>query len=180
MKHMPSRAELLVGLVAIAGAFAAAATMSAAGAPTARADDFTDVINVADADFATAQTDFATALTDFSSANVPAGLTLFLDGADTDLLGAPENLVLGTVDVLTNQSVASELDFSIVQPTSLADALAASQSAVTTAEGFMSQAATLFGAGDYADGLYDSFVGSDYSALSLDYLVIGGAEALGL
>jgi hypothetical protein len=41
----------LVGVAAAAGAFGVAVMMSAATAPTARADDFTDVISEVDADY---------------------------------------------------------------------------------------------------------------------------------
>jgi hypothetical protein len=44
MGHKSSRA-VLVGLGAAVGAFGAAAMISAAIAPTARADDFTDIID---------------------------------------------------------------------------------------------------------------------------------------
>ena len=171
---------MLVGLGAAAGAFAAAATMSAAGAPTARADDFTDVINVVDADLAVGQTDFSNALLDFSSAEVPNGLATFFAGANTDLLGVPEDLLVGTTAVLAGQSVPGGLSFAIAAPTSFADAVSAAQNAVTTGEEFLNQAATLFGGGDYVSGLYDSAVGSDYLALPVEYFFIGGVEALGL
>ncbi len=58
--------------------------------------------------------------------------------------------------------------------------LTASESAITTAEGFMSESATFFGAGDYGDGLYASALGSDCLQLPLDYFIIAGAEAVGL
>jgi hypothetical protein len=180
MEHMQSRAGLLVGLVAAGSAFAAAVTLSAAGAPTARADDFTDVINVVDADLMVGQTDFSNALLDFSSAEIPNGLATLFSGTDTDLLGVPEDLLVGTTAVLTGQSVPGGLSFAIAAPTSFADAVSAAQNAVTTGEGFLNEAATLFGGGEYLSGLYDSAVGSDYLALPLEYFFIGSVEALGL
>ena len=80
-----SRVGILIGLSAAAGVFGVAAMTSAA---TARADDFTDIINAVDGDFTTGQTDFTAAFTDFSS-NVPEGLNAFYSGLDEDLWAAP-------------------------------------------------------------------------------------------
>lgn len=91
-------------------------------------------------------------------------------------MGVPR---LGTIDVLTGQSVPAGLSFGIDAPTSLADAVSAAENAVITGESYFSEAATLFGSGEYASGLYESTVGSDYFALPLEYLFIGGVEALG-
>ena len=51
------RIQILIGLAAAAGAVGAAAMVSTATAPTARADDFTDIITYVDADFADAHKD---------------------------------------------------------------------------------------------------------------------------
>src|ERR1700733_9618197 len=100
------RPGVLVGLAAAAGAFGAAATLSATAAPTARADDFTDVINAVDGDYADGQAAFTTALTDFSSNELGNGLAAFFSGVNDDALSAPNNLLIGTVDLLTNQAVS--------------------------------------------------------------------------
>ena len=47
-----SRTGVLVGLAAAAGAFGVAAMMSAATAPTARADEFSDIVNGVEAELA--------------------------------------------------------------------------------------------------------------------------------
>src|SRR5271166_3881800 len=57
MGNKRSRA-VLVGLDAAVGAVGAAAMMSAATAPTARADDFTDILNGVEGNFAAGQTAF--------------------------------------------------------------------------------------------------------------------------
>jgi len=46
-----SRFGMLIGLAAAAGAFGVAVMMSAVTAPTARADDFSDVISAVDGDY---------------------------------------------------------------------------------------------------------------------------------
>jgi hypothetical protein len=105
-------ARMLIGLAAAVGAFGFAATMSAATAPTARADDFTDVINNADANLAAGQADFRVAATDFSSSDVSGGLAALIDGLDDDFVSPPEQLYIGTVEVLTNAPVYNEVNSS--------------------------------------------------------------------
>src|SRR5271168_493275 len=65
-----SRAATLIGVAAAAGAFGVAAMMSAATAPTARADDLTEIVNAVDGDFANGTADFNTAFGDFSGGDV--------------------------------------------------------------------------------------------------------------
>src|ERR1700677_2547620 len=72
-----SRVGMLIGLGAAAGAFGAAAIMSADTAPTARADDFTDVINAVDAAYSSGQIEFGIADTDFGGSNINDGLAAF-------------------------------------------------------------------------------------------------------
>src|ERR1700689_2795012 len=69
-----SRTGVLVGLAAAAGAFGVAAMISAATPPTARADDFTDIVNAVEAELAFGQAAFTTASTDFGSSDVTDGL----------------------------------------------------------------------------------------------------------
>jgi hypothetical protein len=57
-----SRFGMLIGLGAAAGAFGVAAMMSAATAPTARADAYSDIISAVDGDFAAGEAEFASAL----------------------------------------------------------------------------------------------------------------------
>jgi len=47
-----SRAGLVIGLAGVAGAFGAAALLSAATAPSAHADPYTDIINAVDGGYA--------------------------------------------------------------------------------------------------------------------------------
>ncbi len=86
MDNNRSRSGVLVGLAAAAGAFGAAAMMSAATAPTARADDFTDIVNAAEGELAFGQTAFTTAFTDFGSSDVTDGLQALVNGSYDDLL----------------------------------------------------------------------------------------------
>jgi hypothetical protein len=69
MSAARARSRILVGLAATAGAFGAAGMMSAATAPTARADDFSDIISAIDGDYTEGSAAFSSALSDFGSAD---------------------------------------------------------------------------------------------------------------
>jgi hypothetical protein len=176
MSGTRSRSGILVGLAAAAGAFGAAATLSATAAPTARADDFTDVINAVDGDYADGQAAFTTALTDFSSNELGNGLAAFFSGVNDDALSAPNNLLIGTVDLLTNQAVSGSTawDFPNVGDFSGAEILA--QQSITLGESELTNAAT-----DLADGFYgsaafnDLFGVDDAFVVPLEELFMGAA-----
>jgi hypothetical protein len=85
MGHKTPRAALVV-LGAAVGAFAAGAMMSAATAPAARADAYSDIIADIQAEEAAANTAFANASTDFAGNDEAAGLTQLYIGLDDDLL----------------------------------------------------------------------------------------------
>jgi hypothetical protein len=167
-----SRAGAMVGLVAAAGAFGVAALMSAATAPTARADDFTDVINNVDADLTAGQTDFSAAFSDFGSSNVNDGLAALFSGVDNDFLGAPDELYVGTLDLLANEPVAS---FSIGVPaeTDFASGLSDAETIFAIADTNFADAGTDLSSGDYADAAYFSGVGSVVDLIALQTLIEG-------
>jgi hypothetical protein len=137
MGHKTPRAALVV-LGAAVGAFAAGAMMSAATAPTARADAYSDIIADIQAEEADAHTAFANASTDFANNDEAAGLTQLYIGLDDDLLGVPDDLHVGLVDALTNTPVipASDFEFSFATPASDA-------AAVTEAQTFYTEGVTL-------------------------------------
>jgi hypothetical protein len=174
-------ARMLIGLAAAAGAFGAAAMMSAATAPTARADDYTEILNDIEGMVAAGQADFGQAATDFGSNDVTAGLTLLLDGTDNYLVGVPDDLLVGTVDVLTNDPVQLPVDaFNITPPTDFADALSDAQAAFTAGEADLGTGASDILSGDYGYGAYVETFGSIVAfVLPADELLIGGVEALG-
>src|ERR1700722_6875516 len=105
MDHPRSRSGILVGLAAAVGAFGAAAMMSAATAPTARADDTTVIIDALDTDLAAGQADFTAASTDFGSGGLVPGLAELFDGVNADSLAASETLIYGTLEELTGLPV---------------------------------------------------------------------------
>jgi hypothetical protein len=174
MGDMRSRSGILVGFAAAAGAFGAAAIMSAATAPTARADVYTDTIAAIDLDYSESQTAFDLASTDFSGNDVTAGLTAFFDGVNDDFLAAPENAYIGTVNALTNETFSGGFFYTITQPTDLADAEAIAQNDFTGGETSLAEAALALSDGNYGDAaLLDSYGMNDVFILPLEQLLLG-------
>ncbi len=181
MGHKQSRAAF-VGLTAAAGAFAVATMMSAATAPTARADDFSEIIADIQAEETAASTAFATASTDFTNNDPGDGLTQLFIGLDDDLVGVPNDLQVGTVDALSNATVipASDFEFTFANPVT-------STAAVTEAQGFYTEGTNLattiasLPPTDYADTALDNALSSFYQWIVPDQiLLIGELESLGL
>jgi hypothetical protein len=179
MSDTRSRYGVLVGLTAAVGAFGAAAMMSAAVAPTARADDTTLIIDAINDDFTVGQTDYTAALSDFGSGAFVPGLAEAFDGMNEDSLAAPDNLILGTVEALEGGPITSSLNFDLSVPAGFADASAEAQIYFNTGEDFLSNAAIALSAGDYGAGTYEGLVGIDYtSVVPLEELLLGAAASL--
>jgi hypothetical protein len=176
MSDTRSRSGILVGLAAAVGAFGAAAMMSAAAAPTARADDTTLIIDAIDGDYAGGQADFTAAFTDFGSGDFLSGLALSFDGVDQDSLAATENLLLGTVEAAQGDPITSSLFVGeLSAPDSFADASADAQIFFNEAPGLLSNAAIAFSAGDFSAATDLAFGGSDDYVLALQELLLGAA-----
>jgi hypothetical protein len=171
MGDMQSRFGILVGVAAAVGAFGAAAMMSAATAPTARADDFTDVINAVEGDFTAAQDQFTLAGTDFGGGDVSDGLAAYFTGLDDDLVGAPYNLELGTLDLIANDPVTASLVATIPPVTDFTAGLSEAEGFFSTGATYFSDAATALSAGDYVDASYLDYLGSLYDVASGQVLI---------
>jgi hypothetical protein len=176
-----SRAGILVSLAAAAGALGAALMMSAAIAPNARADDFTDVINNIDANLAAGQADFGIAATDFSSSDVSNGLAALIDGLDDEFVSPPEQLYIGTVEVLTNSPVNNEGEFVLGPESDLAAGVTTAENSFTFGESEFTAAEGYFTGGDYAGAaeLDVSGVNAEF-LVPLESLLLGAAGSLGL
>jgi hypothetical protein len=173
MGEMQSRSGILVGVAAAVGAFGAAAMMSAAAAPTARADDFTDVINSVEGDFTTAQDQFTLADTDFGGGDVNDGLAAYFSGVNDDLLGAPNNLELGTLELIANDPVSASLVATIPSVTDFTAGLSEAESFFSAGASYFSEAATDLSAGDYVDASYLDYLGSLFDVASGQLLIEG-------
>jgi hypothetical protein len=154
--------------------------MSTATAPTARADDLTDIVNAVDGDFTLGQTDITDALTGFSGIEAE-DLNAFYSGVDEYLWAAPTNLEVGTVEALLGEPIHGEIGVDVGLPVDFSSAVSEAQSTFSAGEAEFTDAATALASGDYANAVYDDAVGSlltSYEPVQL--LLIGGAEALGL
>jgi hypothetical protein len=172
------RSHLPVGLVITAGAIGAAAMLSAATAPTARADDFTDVINAVDADYTAGQTEFGIADTDFGSSDVNDGLAALFSGVDDDFVGAPNNLYIGTLELLANDTVTGSLAVSIPTESDFTSGLTAAESLLGVSEAASTTAATDLFSGDYVGAATEDYVVSLYDVASLQVLLEGVVASL--
>jgi hypothetical protein len=171
-----SRAATLIGVAAAAGAFGVAAMMSSATAPTARADDFTDIIAAVDSDFTAGQGDFTTAVADFDSNEFAPGLTTFFEGLDADILTAPNNLALGTVEALQGETLSFTFPFALTTPATFADALTVAQGDVVQGEADLASVATFLGGGSYDTAALELLTGTEaVSVLPLEELLLGAA-----
>jgi hypothetical protein len=178
---MPNKKSRVgIGLVGAVGAFGVAAMMSGAAAPTARADDYTDLIHLVDENLASGQAAFTLASADFGSGDSSDGLAAFFSGVNDDFLSTSNNASAITVEALSNEplnygagdwNVPTELDF--------AHALSDAQYFFGQGEGFYNTAASLLSSGDYGGAAFYDGYGLDYSAiLPLETLILGAAASL--
>jgi hypothetical protein len=167
----------VLGLAAAAGVFGIVAMMSAATAPLARADDFTNIVNAVDGDFAAGQADFSAALSAFSSSDVDEGLAYFFSGVDDDFLSAPDNLSVGTIELLTNEPVTSSIEVDIPPESDFTSAMNYAETVFTNGEADLSAAATALFSGDYAEAAYQDAVGSIGELGALQILLDGAATS---
>ena len=172
------RSQTAAGVALVGIAAAAAAIMAAALAPTAHADDFTDIVSDVEAVLGAGSTDLTNAATDFSAADFDGGLAQTVFGLDDFLVSPEETLLVGSVDALTGTPVFSAADLewpdaSFVPPTDLADTLTDMYNRGGDIEQTFTTAATDFASSDPADGLV-------YTIGALDDLLIGEPEILGI
>jgi len=173
------RIQILIGLAAAAGAVGAAAMVSTATAPTARADDFTDIITYVDADFADGQFNLTTAFSDFSGGDFVAGLTSLFQGVDDDVLGAPDNLLIGTVEALAGEPLGGPLPYDLGAEANFAGGLADAENDFSYAVVNLEDIPAELAAGDYGVATYDVLIGADYASIApLEELILGAAASL--
>jgi hypothetical protein len=184
MSDTRSRSGILVGVAAAAGAFGAAAMMSAAVAPTARADDYTEIVANIDTLLSDGQNAFTAADTDFAGNEIAAGLQSFFNGVDDDSVGVPDTALLGTLQALAGDAIEgpSNFDFnSTAAPADFADAVSEAQGTYTLGEDYFNDAAASFFSGDYVDAFRVAEFGSiDAFVYPAQLLFVGAVEASGL
>jgi hypothetical protein len=180
MDSNKSRTGMLLGLAAAAAAFGVAAMTSTASAAIAHADDFTDIVTYVDADLADGQFNLTTALSDFSSGDFVPGLTSLFQGVDDDVLAAPDNLLIGTVEALTGVPLGGPLPYDLGVPTDFADQLTYAEQTFTGAVvGDFGDIPAELAAGDYGVATYDVLLGADFASIApLEDLILGVAASL--
>jgi hypothetical protein len=179
MSDTRSRSGILIAVAAAAGAFGAAALMSAATAPTARADDYTELINSLNEDFGFGQTAFTAASADFAGGNFTGGLAAFFTGVNDDVLSPSNNVLTATVDALSGEPFnAGAIEWNISAEPDFATALTDAQYEFNYGQGYYATAASDLASGDYSGAAsYDGY-GLDYSAiLPLEALILGAAAS---
>jgi hypothetical protein len=173
------RAATLIGVAAAAGAIGVAAMISAATAPTARADDFSELVNDLNLDYSYGQTAFTTAFADFSSDQFVPGIERLLSGVDDYTLSADNTLLIGAAEVLQGDPINSTESFGFIIPASYADAVTTAQSFFTGAETDLGLVASEFASGNYVNGTVEVTLALDYSSiLPLEELLLGALASL--
>jgi hypothetical protein len=168
-----SRTGLLISLGAAAGAFGVAATMSAVSAPTARADDFSDIITQVEDDFGFGQTAFNSAESTFAT-DPSAGLTDLVDGINDDFLSAPQDFLAGTSEAADNETLGFVGSWDLATPSSFSEGLAAAEDDLEDALTLDSAGIQELARGDYGYAAYYDLLGSDYSSiLPLEEILLG-------
>jgi hypothetical protein len=152
--------------------------LSAATAPTARADDFSDIVAQVEGDFTAGQADFTAADTDFGSNDVTAGLANLYDGIDQYFLSAPQDFAIGTSEALDNETLAFPDEWGFTTVTSFSQGLGYAEGDFTIAQGYLSDAAEELTAGDYGYATYYDMLGADYaSIIPLEELLLGAGAS---
>jgi hypothetical protein len=174
MSATHARSRILVGLAATAGAFGAAAMMSAATAPTARADDFSDIISAVDGDYTQGNAAFASALSDFGSSDFSQGFAQILDGVDDYSLSPTLNLTVGTLEASAGDAITGSEAWGLTVPASFSDALSLAESDFATGETDLADAASYLASADYVDATFFGSFGAEYvSIIPLEELLLG-------
>jgi hypothetical protein len=183
MANNKSRIGTLVGLVAAAGAFGFAGLMSAATAPTARADDFSDVIGAVEGDYTTGAAAFTAATEFFSDGYFVPGLSELFTGADDYGLSAPNDLLIGTIEVLTNEtfdvSAGGDTSWELGFPVDFSDGASVAEQYFADGEtDITTLAPEALSLGDYGDVLASTLYGADLLTVTpLEELLLGAAAS---
>ena len=179
MSSTRSRPGILVAVAAGAGAFGAAAMM-AVSAPTARADDTTQIIDAIQGDYAAGQADLTTSLADFGHGDFVGGLAELLNSGNEYTLAPVDNLLLGGVEALEGDPITSSLYFDdLYNPGTFANAVAQAQEWFTQGEAFLVNGADALSAGDYGAGTDLDLAGSATAfVLPAEELLLGALAAL--
>lgn len=194
-RHIPMRRQrrlrgIAVGLGSTAGALLASAMSQLATAPTARADDFTDILNLVESTIGAGQLDFTSAQADFAL-GTPAGFAegVALDNAGTNdfLIGSTDDILAGSLAAAVGETPGLDELFlfpTAADPATLADLETAVTGVFTLGTDAFSDAEAGFALGTpdgFAFGVSQSLVGLDfYTVLAPEQALLGLADLAGL
>lgn len=171
----------VIGLGAAAGATLAAGLFSLSTAPTAHADDFTEILSNETTVFDVGEAQLSTAATDFGSSAIPAGLSNEFAGLFNVTLGGPDNVLLDTIEALAGKPISVALPIALTSPapTDLAEGLSDAQNWLTIGQDNFSAADTDFLGGDWGDGLANVIAGLNFDLVnSPDDFLVGAISSL--
>ncbi len=152
---------------------------STATAPTAHADDFTDIITYVNSDLVVGEGYVTTAFSDFSGGDFVPGLTSLFQGVDDEVLAAPDNLLIGTVEALAGEGIGGPLLYDLGAPVNFAEQLTYAEQTFTYAVGNLEDAPAALATGDYGAATYDVLLGADYASIApLEDIILGAATSL--
>jgi hypothetical protein len=170
--------KVIIGLGAAAVAFGVAAMMSAATAPAARADDFSDIITQVEYDLTTGQADFSAAESAFAS-NPETGLGDLLSGIDDDFLSAPQDLVIGTAEAANGLPLSLIGTWGFAPVPSFSDGLTYAEGEISDAQNYFADAVQELTAGDYGYAVYFDAYSADFGTIDpLDEILLGAVSSL--
>ena len=162
------RAGTTLVLAAAAGGLLAAAM---AHAPTARADDLTDISNDVHASITAGEADYSAAGTDFSTGGTTAdgeGLINLFAGFDNTFVSPADYVLVGLTGEATGTDISSIAGVFLAPdtgPLTAAGETALAATQVTDGDANLAEAATLFSDGEYtsaalyaAYGAYQAFI----------------------
>jgi hypothetical protein len=182
--HQRRRRGVAVGLGVAAGALLAAALGQLASPPSARADDFSDIVANVEASLGFASSDFSDGQTDFglgTAAGAAEGLAYDVAGLDNILISPVDDVLLGGLQAALGLTPDAEANFPPVYayvPTSLADLETYVEIYLSDASSSFSEAQSLFGL-DTAAG-FSAGVSDIVSALEIDGVLVPEEALVGL
>jgi hypothetical protein len=187
-KNSALRQRRMCGIGVAAGALLASALTQLATAPTARADDFTDILSNVESTLHDAQALFAGGQAEFllgTPAGFAAGLALDTAGSNESLIGTTEDIIAGLTQAAVGETPLGYFGFPVVVvPATVADLQTAVTFDFTAGTYYFNSADAAFALGTpdgFAAGVIESLAGLDYDAVTApEQAMLGGLDLLGL
>lgn len=162
-----------------AGAVLAVPLSQLATAPTARADNFTEIFDNVQTIISAGQQDLTTAASAFANADFADALGLSISGSNDLSLFPQEDILVGTIDALLGHSPSVFSNGLFPMDLDLATAMTDAQGVISDGQDEINEALTAFGNADLFDGLtkfVDGF--NDLNVIAPDLLFIGSVDSL--